>query len=66
MQKYVYSHYPVHEATARSHVLFESIHPFEDGNGRIGRILLNFYLLKNGYINITIKGVSLFKIPLSF
>ena len=56
--EYVYFHHPIYEATARSHVLFESIHPFEDGNGRIGRILLNFYLLKNGYINITIKGVD--------
>lgn len=56
--EYAYLHLPIHEATARIHVLFESIHPFEDGNGRIGRILLNFYLLKNGYINITIKGIE--------
>lgn len=31
---------------AKYHLEFESIHPFEDGNGRTGRILINFELLK--------------------
>ena len=31
------------------HHKFEKIHPFMDGNGRVGRILLNFILLKNDY-----------------
>ena len=31
---------------ANYHLKFESIHPFEDGNGRTGRILINFELLK--------------------
>ena len=30
------------------HILFEKIHPFEDGNGRVGRILMNFQRLKIG------------------
>ena len=32
---------------ARYHIEFEKIHPFEDGNGRTGRILINYELIKN-------------------
>ena len=41
-----------------SHVLFETIHPFRDGNGRVGRILLSFMLIGCGYVNIAIKGTN--------
>lgn len=33
------------------HAQFESIHPFKDGNGRVGRILISLYLYKEGLID---------------
>lgn len=32
---------------AKYHIEFEKIHPFEDGNGRTGRLIINYELLKN-------------------
>ena len=43
------------EAVAALHVRFESIHPFIDGNGRTGRLLLNFELIKAGLLPVNIK-----------
>ena len=41
---------------AKGHVLFECIHPFPDGNGRTGRIILNYLLLSRGFPPVVIKG----------
>ncbi|GEM_PF-533721 len=43
---------------AISHIWFETIHPFRDGNGRSGRILLSYILIGCGLVNIAIKGIA--------
>ena len=43
------------ERIARFHLEFEGIHPFIDGNGRTGRLILNLELIRNGYPAINIK-----------
>jgi hypothetical protein len=35
---------------AIAHHGFEAVHPFEDGNGRVGRLLLNLLLMRAGYV----------------
>lgn len=40
------------------HQKFEKIHPFSDGNGRTGRMLLSYMLLKNGYPPLIIRKLT--------
>ena len=42
------------EKVANFHIQFEHLHPFEDGNGRTGRVLINHQLLMNDGIPIVI------------
>lgn len=42
------------EKIAKAHIDFEMIHPFEDGNGRVGRMILNQHLINHGLLPVTI------------
>lgn len=46
--------HPIAKAAA-FHAMFENIHPFQDGNGRTGRLILNYMLQKAGYPPIALK-----------
>lgn len=56
--KAVYDTTTIIKRLARLHLTFEHIHPFIDGNGRIGRIIINYLLVREGYVPINIKFVD--------
>ena len=52
------SHENVIKRMAKLHLEFENIHPFVDGNGRIGRVINNYLLIREGYVPINIKFID--------
>jgi Fic family protein len=55
-------HATIHEniikRIATLHLTFEHTHPFVDGNGRIGRVINNYLLIREGFVPINIKFVD--------
>lgn len=51
-------HESVIKRIARLHLSFEYTHPFIDGNGRIGRVLNNYLLIREGFVPINIKFID--------
>ncbi len=43
---------------AKLHLTFEHTHPFVDGNGRIGRVINNYLLIREGFVPINIKFID--------
>lgn len=52
------SHKSIIKRIARFHLTFEYTHPFVDGNGRIGRVINNYLLIREGFVPINIKFVD--------
>ncbi len=52
------SHESIIKRIAKLHLTFEYIHPFVDGNGRIGRAINNYLLIREGFVPINIKFID--------
>lgn len=52
------SHENIIKRIAKLHLNFEHTHPFIDGNGRIGRVINNYLLIREGFVPINIKFID--------
>ncbi len=52
------SHENIIKRIAKLHLVFEHTHPFVDGNGRIGRVINNYLLIREGFVPINIKFID--------
>ncbi|MDP2704569.1 MAG: Fic family protein [bacterium] len=52
------SHENIIRRIAKLHLVFEHTHPFVDGNGRIGRAINNYLLIREGFVPINIKFID--------
>jgi len=60
LEKFLYAEDPIAPLVkcALIHYQFEAIHPFLDGNGRVGRLLITFYLYQRGFLYYPILYLS--------
>ena len=52
------SHENIIKRIALLHLTFEQTHPFVDGNGRIGRVINNYLLIREGFVPVNIKFID--------
>ena len=63
LEKFIHTDYPEYPTLVKTgliHVQFEIIHPFLDGNGRLGRLLITFLLWTSGLLRHPILYLSLY------
>ncbi len=60
------SHENIVRRIAKLHLTFENTHPFCDGNGRIGRAINNYLLIREGFVPISIKFIDRLKYYAAF